>query len=171
MKQFEISLVGGAANQSKTGKRRLAVNAAFLKDIKDDSQDLKMLLDQITPLTRHQQTAVNHWPKLIVLMSDLRDQLALHFSLEEAYGYFDEAVVSLPQLSVNAEVLRSEHPFLFAAIRDLADEVSEVCSDRPEQVNRFIEHFDAFRRMFEKHEENELELILESLDADLATGD
>ena len=80
MKQFEISSVGGAANQSKTGKRRLAVNAAFLKDIKDDSQDLKMLLDQITPITRHQQTAVNHWPELIILMSDLRDQLALHFS-------------------------------------------------------------------------------------------
>ena len=130
-----------------------------------------MLLEQITPIIRHQRTAVNYWPDLIVLMSDLRDQLALHFSLEEAYGYFDEAVVSLPQLSVTAEVLRSEHPFLFAAIRDLADEVSEVCSDRAEQVNRFIQHFDAFRSMFEKHEENELELILESLDTDLAAGD
>ena len=171
MKQFEISSVGGAATQSKTGTRRLAVNAAFLKDIKDDSQDLKMLLNQVKPITRHQQTAANHWPELIVLMSDLRDQLALHFSLEEAYGYFDDAVVSSPELSVTAEALRSEHPFLFAAIRDLADEVSEVCSDRPEQVNRFIQQYDSFQRMFEKHEEDELELILESLDDDLGTGD
>ena len=60
MKQFEISSVGGAATQSKTGTRRLAVNAAFLKDIKDDSQDLKMLLNQVKPITRHQQTAANH---------------------------------------------------------------------------------------------------------------
>ena len=171
MKQFEISPEGGAATQSKTGTRRLTVNAAFLKDIKDDSQDLKMLLDQIIPLTCHQQTAANHWPELIALMSELRDQLALHFSLEEAYGYFDDAVVSSPQLSVTAEVLRSEHPFLFAVIRDLADQVSEVCSDRPEQVNLFIQQFDSFRSMFEKHEENELELILESLDDDLGAGD
>ena len=171
MKQFEISPEGGAATQSKTGTRRLTVNAAFLKDIKDDSQDLKMLLDQIIPLTCHQQTAANHWPELMALMSELRDQLALHFSLEEAYGYFDDAVVSSPQLSVTAEVLRSEHPFLFAVIRDLADQVSEVCSDRPEQVNLFIQQFDSFRRMFEKHEENELELILESLDDDLGAGD
>ena len=58
-----------------------------------------------------------------------------------------------------------------ACTGDLADQVSEVCSDRPEQVNLFIQQFDSFRRMFEKHEENELELILESLDDDLGAGD
>ena len=149
----------------------LAVNAAFLKDIKDDNQDLKKLLDQITPITRHQQTAANHWPELITLMSDLRDQLALHFSLEEAYGYFDDAIVSAPELSVTAEVLRSEHPSLFANIRDLADQVSEICSDRPDQVNDFITRLYAFRRDFEIHEESELKLILDSLDDDLGVGD
>jgi len=171
MKQFEISSEGGTANQSKIGIRRLAVNAAFLKDIKDDSQGLKVLLDQIIPITRHQQTAANHWPELVILMNDLRDQLALHFSLEEAYGYFDDAVIVSPQVSEIAEVLRSEHPFLFAAIRDLADQASEVCSDRPEQVNRFIQQLDSFRCMFEKHEENELKLILDSLDDDFGVGD
>ena len=171
MKQLEISSQGGTATQSKTGTRMLAVNAAFLKDIKDDNQDLKKLLDQITPITRHQQTAANHWPELITLMSDLRDQLALHFSLEEAYGYFDDAIVSAPELSVTAEVLRSEHPSLFANIRDLADQVSEICSDRPDQVNDFITRLDAFRRDFEIHEESELKLILDSLDDDLGVGD
>lgn len=171
MKPLEISSHGGTATQSKTGTRMLAVNAAFLKDIKDDNQDLKKLLDQITPITRHQQTAANHWPELITLMSDLRDQLALHFSLEEAYGYFDDAIVSAPELSVTAEVLRSEHPSLFANIRDLADQVSEICSDRPDQVNDFIARLDAFRRDFEIHEESELKLILDSLDDDLGVGD
>ena len=171
MKQFEISSEGGTATQSKTGTRRLAVNAAFLKDIKDDNQDLKKLLDQITPITRHQQTAANHWPELIILISGLRDQLALHFSLEEAYGYFDDAVIAVAELSATAEKLRSEHPALFASIRDLADQVSEVCSDRPEQVNQFIQRLDAFRRAFEIHEEGELKLILDSLDDDLGVGD
>jgi hemerythrin-like domain-containing protein len=171
MKQIEIASQGGTTTGRKTGARRLAVNAAFLKDIKDDNQDLKGLLDQIIPITHHQQTATNHWPELITLLSDLRDQLALHFSLEEAYGYFDDAVVSTPELSVTAEVLRSEHPRLFADIRDLADQVTEICSDRPEQVNVFIQRFGAFQRAFEIHEERELKLILDSLDDDLGVGD
>ena len=171
MKPFEIGSQGSTAKQSKTDTGRLAVNAAFLKDIKDDNQDLKILLDKITPITCHQQTATNHWPELITLFSDLRDQLALHFSLEEAYGYFDDAVVSAPQQSVTAELLRSEHPQLFAMIRDLADQASEICSDRPEEVSRFIQRFDAFRRAFEKHEESELKLILDSFDDDLDVAD
>ena len=74
MKQIEIAAQGGTTTGRKTGARRLAVNAAFLKDIKDDNQDLKGLLDQIIPITHHQQTATNHWPELITLLSDLRDQ-------------------------------------------------------------------------------------------------
>ena len=82
--------------------RRLTINAAFMKDIKDDNHQLKSLLDQITPLTAHYQTAINHWPELIQLIDALRDQLALHFALEEAYGYFDDAIGTEPQLSAIA---------------------------------------------------------------------
>ncbi len=89
--------------------RRLAVNAAFLKEIKDDNLQLKVLLDQITSLTGHCQTSINHWPELIQLFDDLRDQLALHFALEEAYGYFDDAIGTEPQLSAIAEGLRTQH--------------------------------------------------------------
>ena len=166
MLRFEISSQGATPSPDKTGTRTLAVNAAFLKDIKDDNQDLKKLLDQITPITRHRQTAANHWPELIALLSGLRDQLALHFSLEEAYGYFDDAIISSAELSTTAEKLRSEHSSLFASIRDLADQVSEVCSDRPEQVNRLIKRFDQFRRAFEMHEEGELKRVLDCLDDD-----
>ena len=30
--------------------------------------------------------------RFAVLLAELRDQLAMHFSLEEAYGYFDAGV-------------------------------------------------------------------------------
>ena len=171
MRQLETASQGSTATRINTGTRRLAVNAAFLKDIKDDNQDLKALLDQILPITRHPQTATNHWPELITLLGDLRDQLALHFSLEEAYGYFDDAIVSAPQLSITAEVLRGEHAGLFAEVRDLADLVTEICSDRPELVNDFLHRFEGFRRAFEIHEESELKLILDSLDDDLGVCD
>ena len=154
-----------------TKTRRLSVNAAFLKDIKDDNRDLKLLMDRICPLTQHPQTATNHWPELITLLSELCDQLALHFSLEEAYGYFDDAVVTAPQLSAIAECLRAQHSGIFERIRELADQALEVSVDRPEQVDRFLKRFDLFRTDFQDHEEAELKLILDSLDDDIGVGD
>lgn len=151
--------------------RGLAINAAFLKDIKDDNRDLKLLLDSILPLAQHQQTAVNHWPELIRLFADLRDQLALHFSLEEAYGYFDDAVNSAPQLTTDAEMLRSQHSVLFRGIRDLADRALEVSTDSEGQVAKFLDEFQKFQRSFEEHEEAELKLILDALDDDIGVGD
>ena len=158
-----------ATTDTKT--RRLTVNAAFLKDIKDDNRDLKILLDRIKPLAQHQQTAINHWPELIELFADLCDQLALHFSLEEAYGYFDDAIVTAPQLSTNAEYLRGQHAPMFERIRELADAALEISAESSEQVSRFLDDFDKFRRVFEKHEEAELKLILDALDDDMGVGD
>ena len=83
---------------SNTSTRRLSVNAAFMKDIKDDNRDLKEILDKITPLASHPETAVNHWLELTELFANLRDQLALHFSLEEAYGYFHDPAEPDPDL-------------------------------------------------------------------------
>ena len=156
---------------SNTSTRQLAVNAAFLKEIKEDNLHLKSLWDRITPISCHVETAVNHWPELISLLSDLCDQLALHFTLEEAYGYFDEAVNVAPQLSLHAEGLRGQHRRLFEQVRDLADRVTEVSLDSDEQLSKFVDSLCQFKSEFEKHEEAELELILQSLDDDLGVGD
>lgn len=158
-------------SNANTSTRRLAVNAAFLKDIKDDNRELKLLLDRIKPLASHRQTATNHWIELIELVGKLRDQLALHFSLEEAYGYFEEAIVGAPQLSTTAEYLRSQHSKLFERIRDLADSALEVSPERAEHVTRFLDAFQAFRESLEHHEEAELKLILDALDDDIGVGD
>ena len=108
---------------------------------------------------------MNHWPELIQLLSHLRDQLALHFSLEEAYGYFDEAINVAPELSLNAMQLRSQHGILFKDICDLADKITEVVFE-PEAVFLFTDQLREFQRDFEDHEEAELNLILNSLGDD-----
>lgn len=154
-----------------TTTRRLSVNAAFLKDIKDDNRDLKILLDRIQPLAEHQQTATNHWPELVGLFADLCDQLALHFSLEEAYGYFDDAIMTAPQLSASAELLRGQHSQMFEQMRQLADLAGEIPADAGEKIARLLAEFEKFRRLFEKHEEAELKLILDALDDDIGVGD
>ena len=158
-------------SSTDTKTRGLTINAAFLKDIKDDNRDLKVLLDTILPLAQHPQTAANHWPELIGLFADLCDQLALHFSLEEAYGYFEDAIGSAPQLSSSAEELRSQHSVLFERIRDLADRALEISADREEKVVSFLQEYDRFRETFEQHEEAELKLILDAIDDDIGVGD
>lgn len=151
--------------------RGLTVNAAFLKDIKDDNRDLKCLLDNIVPLMEYPQTATNHWQEVVDLLAALRDQLAMHFSLEEAYGYFDDAIGSAAQLSESAERLRGQHSPLFEKIRELAEKAVEIHDDCPDKVTGFLADFQRFRQAFEQHEEEELKLILDALDDDLGVGD
>jgi iron-sulfur cluster repair protein YtfE (RIC family) len=158
-------------SENPSGYRNLSVNAAFLKDIKDDNRELKSLLDRLTPMTGHPEIASNHWSEITQLLSDLRDQLALHFSLEEAYGYFDEAVQAEPQLSLTAGALRSEHTDLFETVCSLADQVSDVQRPEPEPIKRFLNKLRKFRNRFEQHEEAELQLILDAMSEDLGVGD
>ena len=126
---------GASIMTGSTQTKQLSVNAAFLKEIKDDNQQLKLLWDRLREAISHSELALNHWPELIQLMSDLRDQLALHFSLEEAYGYFDDAIDVAPQLSLNAEKLRGQHRDLFETACDLADSIVEVTDDLERDAN------------------------------------
>ncbi|WP_442508092.1 hemerythrin domain-containing protein [Novipirellula sp. SH528] len=157
--------------QNATSTRRLAVNAAFLKDIKDDNHHLKILVDKIGPMVSHPKIATNHWLEIIDLFSEFRDQLALHFSLEEAFGYFDEAIDTSPELSTQAETLRSQHTTLFESIRHLTESASEVTADQEEKIARLLVRYDTFLRSFAQHEEAELKLILEAFDDDIGVGD
>lgn len=168
-------------SDSSAKTRRLTVNAAFLKDIKDDNRDLKILIDRMKVLTQPLQAAANHWPELIQLFADLRDQLALHFGLEEAYGYFDLAIDSDAELSICADTLRSQHAGLFEEVRHLAEAAAEACTgDEPIEgvtpevttaQEKILRRFETFLHQFNNHEEAELKLILDALDDDIGVGD
>jgi hypothetical protein len=158
-------------NSGDKTTRQLAVNAAFLKDIKDDNRDLKRLLAQLDPLVGQLPLAINHWPELVQLLDDLRDQLAMHFALEEAYGYFEDAIVSAPQLSVTAQCLRGQHTHLFTQICELADHAVGLSADAELQIQKLLNRIADFRQEFEQHEEAELQLILDALGEDIGVGD
>jgi len=161
--------------------RRLTVNAAFLKDIKDDNRDLKILMDRLRLLTNPREAAVNHWQELIGLFGDLRDQLALHFGLEEAYGYFDMAIETDAEMSFAAETLRSQHADLFESARRIAEVAADAKTGEepiegatPEVTTsqeKVLDRFERFLHDFNQHEEAELKLILDSLDDGIGVGD
>ncbi|MEM6473099.1 MAG: hemerythrin domain-containing protein, partial [Planctomycetota bacterium] len=149
----------------------LTINAAFLQEIKEDNRHLKELWDRMLPLVTHAEVARNHWLELDDLLVDLLDQLGMHFSLEEAYGYFDDAIDAAPHLSVQAESLRSQHGALFTQARGLVEQMGELDADDGDEIAKWIHRFDGFRRAFEQHEESELKLILQSFEDDLGVGD
>ena len=103
----------------------VTVNPAFLQEIKEGNHELWQSLADLrhrcscpitTGMCRH----------LVNSLSELRDQLTLHFALEEAYGYFDEPLHVEPQLSEKAGRLRSEHQELYSELSDLVDQAERM---------------------------------------------
>jgi len=155
-----------------TSTGTVTVNAAFLQEIKEVNQELWTLLADL----RHRcqrpiaPTACRY---LIDKLAYLRDQLALHFSLEEAYGYFDDPIDVAPQLSRAADRLRAEHKSLYIDLCDLVDRAERLFyDDQHAELALWIgPEFLNFDERLRSHEERENELILDAYDADIGVGD
>jgi hypothetical protein len=150
----------------------VTVNAAFLAEIKEVNQELWSLLANL----RHRcqrPIAPGQCRLLIDKLCTLRDQLALHFALEEAYGYFEDPVDVAPRLSRQADQLRGEHKGLYLDFCELVDRAERMLYDEQHAAlalwmgPEFLE-FDARLR---SHEERENELILAAYDDDIGVGD
>jgi hypothetical protein len=104
----------------------LTINAAFLQEIKEENRELRQLLNHcVTALAAEGRTPAE--PKRIVeLLVRLRDQLAMHFALEEAYGYFDDAAHVTPQLTDRALKLRDQHGDLFLQLSGIVDRAEQM---------------------------------------------
>ena len=151
----------------------VTVNAAFLQEIKEDNRQLRRLFSDADQILTQFNGDHADWRQLHITLEDLCDQLAMHFALEEAYGYFDDAIDVAPRLSEHAEALRREHAHLFANICELSQAVDRLMR-QPSSARSFksIElRFVSFRQQLQAHEARENELILQSLDDDLGVGD
>lgn len=150
----------------------VTVNAAFLQEIKEVNQELWQLLAElhhrcIRPL------APGMCKTLLDRLSELRDQLALHFALEEAYGYFEDPVEVAPQLSNQAEALRAEHKTLYSDFCRLYERAERMFyADQPAELALWIgPQFLRFEAALRRHEAREVDLIYEAYDSDLGVGD
>jgi hypothetical protein len=152
--------------------RTLGVNAAFLREIKEDNQRLHEMLDEISELVTAASTHETTPRRLAETLSAARDQLALHFSLEEAYGYFEDAVDAAPQLSGRAEELRAQHGPLFLSLCQIVDEAEQwLYGESRRTLAGIAREFGIFRQDFRQHESREADLILEAFDSDVGVGD
>jgi hypothetical protein len=155
-----------------TSTGTVTVNAAFLQEIKEVNSELWSLLSDL----RHRcqrPIAPGQCRVLIDKLGQFRDQLALHFSLEEAYGYFEDPVDVAPQLSRQAEQLRAEHKGLYLELCDLIERAERMFYDSQHAAlalwigPEFIE----FDQRLRQHEEREYDLIQEAYSGDIGVGD
>ena len=152
--------------------KTVTINAAFLQEIKDVNQDLWRLLANVRRMSQEPATIHAAPRRFFGLIEQLRDQLALHFALEEAYGYFDDPIEVAPRLCEQAERLRAEHRDLYLSAVGLT-EFAEQLLDGPHGrlILESARLFRAFDRRFQRHESAENELILSEYDDDIGVGD
>ena len=152
-----------------TATRTVTVNTAFFQEIKEDEEQLRMLLQR----TREACEAVLHtgFPtsRLASLFAALRDQIAMCFALEEAYGYFDDPVSVAPHLSERADLLRDQHGQLYEEISRLTESAQDTAhrNGDPRATRRLALRFMTFYDQFQEHETDENELIMQAYAVDI----
>jgi hypothetical protein len=156
----------------KTPQSTVTVNAAFFREIKEVNEELWKVFAQLRDLA-HQPLVADQHRALLDQLAAARDQLAMHFALEEAYGYFDEPVEVAPQLSRRASQLRAEHKDLYVQLCQVVERAEQLFyADQPSALCEwFGPAFSAFDARLHHHEAQEHELIVEAYDADLGVGD
>jgi Hemerythrin HHE cation binding domain len=144
---------------------------AFMQEIKEDDRRLKQLLSDFRRL-------VARWPltqperlQLASLVSDVRDRVAFHFALEEAYGYFEDPVAVAPRLCDRVDSLCAEHGELFADICCILDVFEESESGLPADFLGVQEMCRGFLYRFDAHEAAENALIVQAFNEDIGVGD
>lgn len=151
----------------------VTVNAAFLQEIKDDSREFRQLLCQASEMLGPAHLSTVEPKRIVDLLLRLRDQLALHFTLEEAYGYFEDALNSAPQLSEQAELLRNQHQPLFMDLCRIVEAAEQMLYGESDDHARarIARMFHNFRADMQLHEAREQDLILAAFNDDIGAGD
>ena len=153
--------------------KTLTVNAAYFQEIKQDNERLNEVAERTRKALSRELIALRPAARMLELLSELRDQLATHFALEEAVGYFEDPIAVAPRISRHAESLRQEHETLYAEIADLAEEAERIAYEPSthRDVVRLIGRFRQFDHRWQQHETAENELIFEAFFEDLGVGD
>jgi len=141
---------------------KVTINAAFLKEIKDDNLNLYSLLESLRSFWIVNDPLVLNPNWFRVLVNQFRDQLAIHFALEETFGYFDHPAKYDAFLSAEAKRLKDEHVDLYLEINLIAEKSEEVVYPDFDESSytTLVNQFKTFYQTFQQHELAEFDLIM-----------
>lgn len=140
------------------------VNAAFLQEVKDSNLRLWAVLHELHDLNALGSTADDaraQAHELVALMSELRDSIALEFSLEETYGFIEGASrvggLGMP----DASLAKLQHRELYLQLTELCEQIEEAeyRGTIARDLQTYLDCFTRFDEAFYTHEEFESELM------------
>ena len=151
----------------------VTLNAAFLKEVKDLNDELDTTLKWVDDMCSRPWWMRRHANVFVELLNKLRDQLGMHFALEEAYGYFDDPAYVAPHLSDRIDALRKQHPVLFVELCACIEHAEALleAGNVASLVVRIGGRVESFRSKLQRHEQDENALIMELYCEDIGVGD
>ncbi len=142
-----------------------AINAAFLQEIKQDGQDLRELLE-CTQVLLIGPSWVRQPHRLLHLLEELRDQLALHFSLEETYGYGALDSERSARHGAQVRALHAQHQQLYLDICEIVEAAEQLLYREipAAELEPLVVRFATFLGDLHEHETHENEMITQAFD-------
>lgn len=157
------------SSQSST----VALNAAFMWEVKSVNEELWQVVELLETIFKRPHLIAGRSRKLIRLLEQLLDLVGMQFTLEEAYGYFDDPEYVEPAVSSEAVKLRDEHATLYASLMKLVERTQDFFFEHDENglIYKVPSQFHAFMEQFHEHDQRECALTLTSMNQDLGVGD
>ena len=151
-----------------------AVTSAIQHDIQRDYRELKSLLAEASNcLLATTCDPEKYSPRQVVTtLRRLQHRLAMHFTLEEAFGYGEEEMSRAPWLSIRAAELRAEHDEIFARLKAIVRTSERLLADGEASLLKSLcTSFENFVIDLHVHENQEADLLLSLFDDDVGVGD
>jgi len=151
-----------------------SMSNAVRHDIQRDYRELKSLLAEASNcLLATTCDATKHSPRQVVTtLRRLQHRLAMHFTLEEAFGYGEEELSRAPWLTGRAAQLRAEHDVIFARLKAIVRTSERLLLDGESSLLKSLcTSFENFVIDLHVHENQDADLLLSFFDDDVGVGD
>lgn len=162
-----------------------SVTEVYVREFRIDYRRLKRVRAALAALTVDVAEVAGHRASWVKRLGELRDQLAIHFALEEACDYGGEIREMAPHLAGRAERLKREHLELYDRICRIT-EVAErflLETDHPRRDDlrtgngdarslvRLVRSVQDFERRLAVHEASDDALLLDAIETDFGGED
>jgi hypothetical protein len=151
----------------------VTINAGFFEEIKEAHVDVCAKVEQIMLLARQSSWTESTCCQLTDELDHLVELIESYFSLEEAFGYFDDPVYVSACYSDRVNELRSEHGNLLLVLSHIRDHASRLLYNGrlSESADAILSRLRVFCDQLDQHEVRERELITEAFSSDIGCCD
>lgn len=151
--------------------RATGLNAAFLQEIKQDHRELQNQLAELRSwlgCETEESTPPPGMTDAASALAQFEQQVRRRFELEEAFGYFREALIDQPWLGDRADALRGQHPVLAEQLAQIVHQAQQGSAEGAAALRPQLRDFLA---LYDRHEKEENDLIMAVFNDEVGVGD